>query len=178
MEIQYIGKGIEINDNLKNFMEKKLNKIAKLDQILDITVTLAQEKYRYVADFLIHTRNNTWNIKEESSDIKLSIQQAINKLQRQIAKQRDKVVDRKRRAKDSINSWQVSILSFEESEPKPIILKENRFEIKLMSLEEAYDQLITLKNDFVIFRDANNNRISVLYRRKDGNFGLILPETD
>lgn len=178
MEIQFIGKGIEINDHLRNFTEKKLNKIAKLDQILDITVTLVQEKYRCIADLLIHTRNNTWNIKEESSDIKISIQQAISKLQRQITKKRDKMVDRKRRAKDNISSWPVSILAFEEYETKPRILRENRFEIKPMYLEEAYDQLMALKNDFVIFRDASNNRISVLYRRKDGNFGLILPETD
>jgi len=67
----------------KCFAEKKLKKLGRLEQILEITITLSKEKYRYVADFLIHSKNNTWNIKEESVDIKVSIQQAINKLQKQ-----------------------------------------------------------------------------------------------
>lgn len=163
---------------LKILQKKKLKKIGKLDQILDITITLSKEKYRYVADFLIHSKNNTWNIKEESVDIKVSIQQAVNKLQKQMSKQRDKIVDRKRRAKVSISSWPVSILSFLEEEAAPKILKENKFEIRLMSLEEAYENLLAVKHEFIIFRDSESNRISVLYKRKDGNYGLLMPETD
>jgi len=178
MEIHYVSKGIDINDNVKNFAEKKLKKIGKLDQILDITITLSKEKYRCVADFLIHTKNNLWNIKEESADIKISIQQAVNKLQKQISKQRDKIVDRKRRAKVTISSWPVSVLTFPEEEARPKILQENKFEIRPMSVEEAYDQLLAVRNEFIIFRDMENNKISVLYKRKDGNYGLIVPETD
>ncbi|OGF66069.1 MAG: ribosomal subunit interface protein [Candidatus Fischerbacteria bacterium RBG_13_37_8] len=178
MEIHYIAKGIEITDTIKNFAEKKLQKISRLDQITDITITLIKEKYRIAADLMIHTKNNTWNVKEESNDVKISIQQAVAKLQKQMKRQRDKMVDRKRRAKSDLAFWPVSVLSYGQEETIPKILEENKFEIKIMSLDAAFDLLQALKNDFIIFRDDENNKVSILYKRKDGNFGLITPESD
>ncbi len=178
MDIQYISKGMEISDVIKNFAEKKLQKIRRLDEITDVTLVLTKEKYRFIVDLMIRTKKNTLNIKEESNDIKVSIQQAVAKAQKQMRRQRDKIVNRKRRVKVESSSWAINALTEPRESFLPMIIKESIFDIKLMSLENALEQLQILNKEFLIFRDSDNNKISIIYKRKDGNYGLISPEID
>lgn len=178
MEIQYISKGMEISAAIRNFAEKKLQKIGRLDEITDVTVVLTKEKYRYIVDLMIRTKKNTLNIKEESNDIKVSIQQAVAKAQKQMRRQRDKVVNRKRRVKSDFASWPIATLTDVGETFTPKVLRENLFDIKLMSIENAVEQLQILNKEFLIFRDSDNNKISILYKRKDGNYGLISPDIE
>lgn len=178
MEIQYISKGIEISDAIKNFAEKKLQKIGRLDEITDVTMVLTKEKYRFIVDLMIRTKKNTLNIKDESNDIKVSIQQAIAKAQKQMRRKRDKVVNRKRRIKLESASWSLAQLADTSETVTPRVLRENLFDIKLMSIENAVEQLQVLNKEFLIFRDSDNNKISIIYKRKDGNYGLISPDIE
>jgi putative sigma-54 modulation protein len=178
MEIQYISKGVEITDAIKNFAQKKLQKITRLDEIVDVTMVLTKEKYRYVTDLIIRTKKNVLNIKEESNDIKVSIQQAVSKAHNQMRKQRDKVVNRKRRVKSEYTPWAIGVLSESTESITPRIVRENIYDIKLMSIENALEQIQALNKEFLIFRDSEDNKISIIYKRKDGNYGLITPEID
>lgn len=178
MKIIFKGKHIEVTDAMRNYIEKRLNKIERhFDHILEVIVTLSVEKNRQIVEATLQASRALIRAEEETDDMYASIDKVADKLERQIQKYKEKYLqkthpcsERKRLVNEGVN--------VEDSEPDKIvkIVRTKRFAIKPMSVEEAAMQMDLLGHNFFVFANDNTNKVNVLYKRKDGNFGLIEPE--
>ena len=178
MKIIFKGKHIEVTDAMRNYIEKRLNKIERhFDHILEVIVTLSVEKNRQIVEATLQASRALIRAEEETDDMYTSIDKVADKLERQIQKYKEKYfqkphpgTERKGLVNEGVNA--------EDSESDKIakIVKTKRFAIKPMSVEEAAMQMDLLGHIFFVFANDNTNKVNVLYKRKDGNFGLIEPE--
>ena len=178
MKITFKGKHIEVTDAMRNYIEKRLNKIDRhFDHILEVIVTLSVEKNRQIVEATLQASRALIRAEEETDDMYTSIDKVVDKLGRQIQKYKEKYFQKPNPGsgrKELVNEG----ANIEDSEPDRIakIVKTKRFAIKPMSVEEAAMQMDLLGHNFFVFANDNNNKVNVLYKRKDGNFGLIEPE--
>ncbi len=178
MKIVFKGKHIEVTNAMRNYIEKRLNKIERhFDHILEVIVTLSVEKNRQIVEVTLQASRALIRAEEETDDMYASMDKVADKLERQIQKYKDKYLkkshpgtERKVLDKEGVD--------VEDSESNEItkIVKTKRFAIKPMSVEEAAMQMDLLGHNFFVFANDNTNKVNVLYKRKDGNFGLIEPE--
>lgn len=178
MKIVFKGKHIEVTNAMRNYVEKRLNKIERhFAHILEVIVTLSVEKNRQIVEVTLQASRALIRAEEETDDMYASMDKVADKLERQIQKYKDKYLkkshpgtERKGLDKEGVN--------VEDSESNEIakIVKTKRFAIKPMSVEEAAMQMDLLGHNFFVFANDNTNKVNVLYKRKDGNFGLIEPE--
>ena len=179
MNIEYNGRNYTIDDRVREVVTEKLQKLAKvLDEPIDARVTLSAEKRKFVVDLHLHHRHGSIQAEENSDDNMFeAIGDVVAKAERQAERDKTRRVDRRRR-EASANHWPVEVLAAgtlaDDSGPR--VIKSSRLEIKPMTLEEAAQKLGDSRSEFVVFLDAVSERVSVLYKRKDQNFGLIAPE--
>ena len=182
MNIDYVGRHVDLDDRIRTHTEQKLGKVLRfLFEPIDVRVTLDSEKSRQIAEIHLSHRHGALHAREENSDVFDAIDLAVEHLGRQAQRSRQRAVDRRRRAgreTTGAREWPVEVLDRESVRrgTPPRIVKSSRFEIKPMTLDEAALQLDTSRNDFVVFLDAESGRVSVLYKRRDENYGLIAPE--
>lgn len=181
MNIEYTGRSYQIDDRVRAYAEDKLAKIAKfVQEPVEVRVTLETEKHRQIAEIHVHHRLGVLQATEETGDMYDAINLAVDKVEKQARRSTRKMIDKRRRA-DRVNgreAWPLAVVeraSVGAGGP-PRVIRSTRLQIKPMSIEEAALQLDGAKNDFVVFRDAASDRISVLYKRKDNNYGLIAPD--
>jgi putative sigma-54 modulation protein len=179
--IQITGRQIEVPESLKSFVNSRVPKLEKyVDGITDVHVTLFSERHRQIAEINVHSRGKLYlSAKEASDDLKTSIQQALAKIVGQARKKQEKRIDRKRRAVKSTEAeGTFNVIAADGGPPDsaPRIIESRRFLIKPLSVEEAVLAIEDQGAEFLVFRNAGNDRTNVLYRRPDGNFGLIDPE--
>jgi putative sigma-54 modulation protein len=182
MNIEFVGRHYDIDERTRQFTQDKLDKVMKfLEEPVEIRVTLSEEKHRHIADLHVHHKLGILQAAEEAPAMWDAVQSAVEKVEKQARRSRKKLTGKKRRAAkngDLAAAWPMDVLERDSvsagSEPR--IVKSSHLEIKPMSLEEAALQLDSSKNDFLVFRDAANDRVSVLYKRRDANYGLIVPE--
>lgn len=189
MELSVQGHNLEITTRLRNYVEKKT---ARLDRYMPnlntITVDLTTENTRsaverQVAQITIRDdRGTILRAEERNSDIFAAIDAVIDKLYRQIERYRGK---RKRKNRGRGEEFELGEpLPVEESEEledlneEPSIARTKRFALHPMSAEEAIDQMELLGHDFFVFFNTGDDAINVIYRRRDGNYGLLQPEFD
>ncbi len=159
---------MEVTKNLKDYAEEKIGRFQKyLTKITEATVTLSVEKFRHKAE--VHLKANGSLIQAESitGEMYSSIDDVVEKLARQVKKHKDKIVSHRKKSKSSDIP--------EPSEITPAIIKNKSYDIKPMSVEEAAMQMDLLDRAFFVFTNASSDNINVLYKRNDGNFGLIEP---
>lgn len=160
---------MDLTRNLRDYAEEKIGKFKKyLNNITEATVTLSVEKYRHKAE--VHLKANGSLIQAESitGEMYSSIDEVVEKLARQVKKHKEKTVShRKNKSKSTALP--------ESKETIPSIIKNKSYDIKPMSVEEAAMQMDLLDRDFFVFTNASSGNINVLYKRADGNFGLIEP---
>ena len=178
MRIIFKGKHIEVTDAMRNYIEKRLRKIERhFDHILEVIVTLSVEKNRQIVEATLQTNRALIRAEEETDDMYTSIDKVADKLERQIQKYKEKYFQKPHPGteKKGLANQEVDA---EDSESDKIakIVKTKRFAIKPMSVEEAAMQMDLLGHNFFVFANDNTNKVNVLYKRKDGNFGLIEPE--
>ncbi|MFQ5789218.1 MAG: ribosome hibernation-promoting factor, HPF/YfiA family [Acidobacteriota bacterium] len=181
MNVNFTGRQMDVSNELRIYTETKLKKLHRfIDGITDIHVILSREKYRQIAEVNVHSRGNSYlTAIEESNDLKASIAQAIDKIQAQGKKHRAKRIGKRRRAGRRESSGTFNVLVAEEgtaSSTGPRIIESRRFVIKPLSVEEAVAEMEEGTAEFLVFRNAANERANVIYRRPDGNYGLIDPE--
>lgn len=183
MNVEYQGKGLTISDDLRSFADKKIGKVMKfLEEPIEGRATFEADKHhRLVAD--LHLKHRHGQIQAEEAGA-TSFEEAINavvaKAEKQARRARKKFMDTRRRADRSrpATAWEVEVLdgtSLSEGST-PRVVRVHHLDIKPMTVEEASIALEGAKNDFVVFRHATTERVNVLYRRRDGDFGLIVPE--
>ncbi len=178
MKIIFKGKHIEVTDAMRNYIEKRLNKIERhFDHILEVIVTLSVEKNRQIVEATLQASRALIRAEEETDDMYASIDKVADKLERQIRKYKEKYFQKPHPSSERKGLVNEGV-NIEDSEPDKIakIVKTKRFAIKPMSVEEAAMQMDLLGHNFFVFANDNTNKVNVLYKRKDGNFGLIEPE--
>lgn len=171
MNIIVTGRHFEVTDALRKYAEGKIKKFVRyLSNITEAIVTLSIEKYRHKAEVLLKVNGYLIQAEGITGEIYSSIDEVVEKLERQVKKYKEKLVShRKGEGKANLA---VSVALPQETGK---IIKNKRFELKPMSQDEAVMQMDLLDKDFFIFTNENTGNINVIYRRKDGNFGLIEP---
>lgn len=172
MNIIVNGRHLEVTSALKNYAEKKIQRFDRyLSNISEAVVTLSVEKYRHKVEVLLKVNGVLIQAEGITGDVYSSIDEVAEKLERQIKKYKEKLVSHRK------SEGKVGAIEEETATPVDVgrIIKNKRFELKPMSPDEAAMQMELLDKDFFVFTNDNSGDINVIYRRRDGNFGLIEP---
>ena len=174
MRIITRGKNIDLTDALKVHVEKRLGKISRyFEENTEIQVTLSVVKDTHVVEAtLLLNGGMLIRAEENSADMYASIDMVVEKLERQIRKYKTRINRKARMTGVPAGDEGRSL----EDDDEPKIVRTKRFAIKPMIPDEAVLQMNLLGHDFFVFTNAETNEASVVYRRKDGNFGLIEQE--
>ena len=179
MQLQVKGRNVEVSDSIRRYAEQKLGKLEKhLHELTRVELELAVEKNpsihaNHVAEATIWTKGPTIRAREASVDMRASIDQLTEKLLRQVKNYREKRTRRHVRADGG--PLPEGMTMTEDVEPR--IVKTKQFSVKPMTAEEAILQLELIGHDFFVFRDADTGEVNVVYKRRDGAYGLIEPQT-
>ncbi len=183
MELVIKGKNMEVEKAAQDYIESKLNKLERhLPDIGEVQVELVQEmtksaENRFVVQVTINSHGTLLRGEERAANIYAAIDIVVDVLNRQIERFKDKLYRSRRRISPLKRELAAEELQEERVEGKESrIVKVKRFPVKPMTPEEAADQMELLSHDFFIFFNPESDRFSVLYRRGDGNYGLIEPE--
>ena len=183
-----IGRNFEVTPDIRDLIDKKLGRVIKklFDDVIEYRVVLQVEKYRNICEVLIVGKEHDVKaIQESDESMQDAINAAIDHVKRQAQKHREAIRDHHRkdgsRNKEQVTDWTVQVLEpgrLRESgdHNRPRIIKTNNLPIRPMSIEEAAIRLDDSKNEFIVFRDLDTDKVSVIYRRRDNNLGLIAPE--
>jgi putative sigma-54 modulation protein len=180
MQITTTFRHTEPSDALKAYAEEKLERVRKyIDEPITAQVFLTVEKIRHSADITITAKGITIKASEETNDMYAAIDMVLDKIERQLLRYKERLKDHKPSAENTERMFLKSIVEAESLDirSQPVIIRSKTFSIKPMSVDEAVMQMDLLHKDFLVFTNAGNDAINVIYRRKDGNFGLIEPES-
>jgi putative sigma-54 modulation protein len=175
MQVTVTGRNLEATDALKQYAAERFGKLGKYlpgNAQADITLSVVK-KVHHFADAVIKSNGVLIQASEETEEMYSSIDLLFEKIERRVRKYKEKLVDHKHHAVKSVAAG-TAVTSHPEDRV-PQIIKTKQFDLKPMSSEEAVMQMELLDKDFFIFSNAGSGRISVIYRRKDGNVGLIEP---
>ncbi len=168
-------KNLDPSDHLKSYISEKLNRFDKfLDSAAEAAVVLSVEKHRHTAEVKISGGKLTINGKEETSDMYSAIDMVLDKLEKQIKKNKQKVRDHRTPGKESVKNMAPDE-DGEAGEGRSGQLKIKNIEYKPMDIEEAMMQMDLIRDNFLVFTNSKSDKVNVIYRRKDGNYGLIQP---
>lgn len=168
------GRGFEVTDAIRAFVTDRLKKLGRyVDDIIEIHAFLTVEKYRHEAEVNVHTRRSDLGSTMVSSDMYTSLTGVFNKLETQAKKLKEKRKERKRM--DS-GKRETVVEPLREAGAKGRVIRVNNFNLKPMSIEDAALKMTADKGEFLVFRSTVSDQIAVVYKRKDGNIGLIEPE--
>lgn len=171
MNIIVTGRNIEVTPALKKYAEGKIMKFDRyLSNITEAIVTLSVEKYRHKVEVLLKVNGYLIQAEVITGEIYSSIDEVVEKIERQVKKYKEKLVSHRKEERSS--ELPIRALATEETAK---IIKNKRFELKPMSPDEAVMQMELLSKDFFIFSNETSGEINVIYRRRDGNYGLIEP---
>ncbi|MCK5247140.1 ribosome-associated translation inhibitor RaiA [Candidatus Bipolaricaulota bacterium] len=172
MKIKIAGRHTGASPALRDYVIEKTEALERFfDRIVSVDVVLSVERERQIADFHAHlTNRKRINAREESTDMYASIDKAIDRLKRQLIKFKDQLQEVKDRSAIDVQADE----SEEEIPGKRIIRSEAYFP-KPIAAEEAALQLEAIDKEFLVFIDIEVDQIAIIYRRRDGNFGLIEP---
>lgn len=194
MQVNVTFRRIAATDALRRYAEEKVQRVAKyLHRPIDAHVILSVVKRRHVAEIVLNADRTTLSAKEETGDLYSAIDAASDKLEQQVRKHTGKMKNHKvsattlrQRTAEVVPlapaatgpGLRMDVIRAESFSRRngPEIIKTTRLPVKPMSVEEAVMQMDLMSNDFLVFRNAATESLSVVYRRKDGNYGLIEPE--
>lgn len=178
MQVKIHGRNFEISPRLQEYVEAKASRLDRyLGTINEVRVDLAVENTRsaqdsQVAQFTVRSKKTILRAEERSDDMFASIDAVLDKLHRQIERYKGKRQQRKRGSEIELDLMPEEM----EGEPGREIVRVKRFEVLPMSADEAIEQMELLGHDFFIFYNAEDAALNLIYRRKDGNYGLLQPE--
>ena len=188
MELIVKSRNAKVSERQRAHIEEKMNKLARyLDQISKMTIEIAEEQRRTegvvhrVQATLVGEHGILLRSEQRATELYAAVDEVADTLQRQIKRYKEKhwrrgklrrqggeIVDA---APEAVNGAAAAV-----EEQRPRIMRTKEFEVKPMFSDEAVEQMELLGHNFFVFRDAETSRINVLYRREDGNYGLIVPD--
>jgi putative sigma-54 modulation protein len=172
MEFEFTGRHVEITPAIERLARKELE---KLGRILDSApmrahIILTSEKYRQCTEIIVYWRDSVFAGQAENSDLSQSISAAAGRVQKQVLRLNDKFKSKKRKR---VLARVVAEATGPENAAAARIIPARRYRVKPMTAEEAATLVQDSPDQFIVFRDAETNKVGVLYKRKDKNFGLI-----
>ena len=180
MQVTTTFRHMEQSDALKTYAEEKLDRVSKyIDEPINAQVYFAVEKkIRHIVEIVITAKGISTKASEATNDMYASIDAVIDKIERQLKRYKEKIKAHKPNGDDRGRQLSKKIFEAEsiETSDEPVVIKTKTETAKPMSVEEAVMQMDLLHKDFIVFTDSVSSEINVLYRRKDGNFGLIEPQ--
>ncbi|MBA2732631.1 MAG: ribosome-associated translation inhibitor RaiA [Acidobacteria bacterium] len=177
MEFEYTGRHIDVTPALRAHVEDHFQKIEQIfnDSTARAHVIIEVEKNRQIGEILVHWRDHTLTATDTNADMYMALTRAIAKIEKQAIKLKKKIIDRKQGARRISSITVQPDEQLDASPPAPRIINARRYIVKPMTAEEASMILSGEDDQFLVFRDADTDRVGVLYKRSDGNFGLIEP---
>jgi len=178
MQVNITFRNMFATDALRNHVTEKLSKVVDkyLDKVTEAHVTLSLERYLHHADINLHAGHFHVRGKEKSEDMYASIDMACDKIERQLKKYKDRLKSHRPahvHAREPVRvRYEIFAPSVTDGLP-PEVVRSNEFLAKPMSVEEALMQMDLMNNDFLVFTRPDSREVNVVYRRKDGNYGLI-----
>lgn len=173
MRITVSGKNMDVTDALRNTVNKKMSKLEKyFNKDVEVITTVSVERNRHIFEVTIPFNGTILRAEEVTEDMYNSVDKAVDILERQIRKHKTKL-EKRHQAGDSIKFENIQVLP-EDNEPK--IVRTKKFAVKPMDEEEAVLQMELIGHSFYVFRNGETDEVNVVYKRKDGNYGLIEPE--
>jgi putative sigma-54 modulation protein len=177
MQTSVTFKNIDPSDNLKSYVGDKLDRFDKfLDNPAEANVVLAVEKFRHIAEINISGDRLSIIGKEETVDMYSAIDMVLDKLEKQIKKNKEKIREHRSVAKNRTRSMPDEEINLPDEDFERQI-KIRNIEYKPMDIEEAVLQMDLIEDNFLVFTNARSDQINVLYRRRDGHYGLIQPSS-
>jgi putative sigma-54 modulation protein len=190
MKVMVNGRNIEVTDYMREYVTKKVGRLERyLPQIGEVRADLNQNMTRsaddrYTAQITIWTNGQILRAEESTSDIFASVDATVDKISSQIRRFKGRRNDSKRRASHAaIREVEIEAAEIAEelaaAEEEPgYIIRRKQFLVEPMDEEEALEQMELLGHDFFVFHNPQTNSVNVIYRRKDGNYGLLIPSAN
>jgi putative sigma-54 modulation protein len=181
MSVDITGRHIEVTEPIRKFATDRLERLRGIsDEMLEVHFTLTVEKHqRHIAELNIKTRRDFYHGDEVSTDMYTSIAAVVDKVEKQILRDKERNVTRKRHNNNHKGEviTTTSIIEVEEilGEQLPRIIRMNEVAAKPMSVDDAAVEIGGSDREFLVFRNADTERLNVVYKRKDGNIGWIEP---
>ena len=184
MQFEYTGRHVEVTPAIRRHVEEHFQKLdhvfegsstARAHVIIDVA------KNRQIAEILLHWRDHTLTAKDTNADMYQALTRCVDKIEKQALKLKKKIIDRVQTAAPlstlAPDAAAPDGAGRSENPPRPAarIVQQRRYRVKPMTPEEAVLALEGDDNQFLVFRDSDTNGVSVLYKRKDGSYGLIQP---
>lgn len=181
MQVTVTFRHMDSSDPIRTYAEEKVGRMKKyIDEPIDAHVVLSVDsKIRHLAEVTMVAKGITIKAREATEDMYAAIDAVADKIDRQLKKYKEKIKrhkplsEKERRVQKTV----VAAQSVEEGHAEPQIVRTSTFSVKPMSVEEAVMQMDLLHKDFLVFTDSATEELNVVYRRDDGNFGLIAPAT-
>ena len=185
MKLQILAKNnVEVTETIRTYVERKVGKLGRYLPTLDeCKVEITREgtklpEQRFTVQVTLDSRGVLIRAQEKSKDMRAAVDRVVDVLSKRIERYKGKLYDKSRGVYFARQGAAIEEEEIEEEEieaPKRVV-KTKRFLVKPMPIDEAISQMELLGHDFFLFLDADTERLNLLYRRDDGNYGLIEPE--
>jgi len=180
MQIDVTFRHMEVSEPVRAYVEEKLDRVKKyIDEPIDAQAVLSVEKkIRHKAVVTISAKGITIKASEETNDMYAAVDAMVDKIERQLKRYKEKLKKHKPASgkERQVQKTVFAAESIDTGSLEPTIIRSNSFPVKPMAVEEAVMQMDLLHKDFLVFTDSTTEEINVVYRRKDGNYGLIVPQ--
>lgn len=174
MVVHFTARQMDLTPEIRAYCEKRLKTLEKLlGSVIEVDLILSVEKYRHKVEIHIKAKGAGLVVAEETHDLMNSLNLAFENLEKKVKKEREKFREKKRRK--GRERKQFSLVAERDVESRRIF-KSGDYSLKPMPLEEALLQFDLEKKDVFLFRKSGSDKWAVIYRRKDGHYGLIEPE--
>ena len=172
MKITIVGRKVNLRDNFKELAEKKLSKFDRIfDEDAEATVTVTVERNRQTVEITIKQRGMIYRAEETTQEMNEALDHVVAALGKQIRRNKTKLERTKK-----MQPVELTDTYYDEPDEEYQLVRTKRFFVKVMTPEEAILQMNLLGHEFFMFRDDVSGEINVVYRRKDGDYGLLEPE--
>ena len=179
MQVHVTFRHMESSDALRTYAEEKSARLARyLVEPIEVHWALSVEKIRHIADATVVAGGVSIKAREDTPDMYSAIDMTMDKLEKQVKRHKEKVKDHKSHGAEPAEAElaEAELVEAAEAEPSTggprIVRRENAF-VKPMSVEEAALQMDVVDKGFLVFKDAATEQVNVIYRRDDGDYGLI-----
>ena len=179
MKIKIFGKNIEVTQGIKSAVEEKLGKLDKYfaeETRADVTLSVSRNDHK--VEVTIPVKGNIIRAEEVSDDMYASIDLVEETIERQLVKYKNKLVDRQKGHREDFSMAYIDTEYDDADEEAIKIVRTKSFGIKPMDPEEACVQMELLGHNFFVFLNADTDEVNVVYKRKNGSYGLIEPMFD
>ncbi len=176
MEIIIRGDKIKVTDAMKDYIEEKIGKVNKYIENSDnyrATVVVKEKGHLQIVEVTIPLKSFILRSEETQEDFHAAVDKTVDKLERQIRKNKTKIMAKQAKTYDFSFA---EIPDYVEEEEEREIIKRKKIEVKPMDEEEAIIQMELLNHQFYMYKDSDTNKYAVVYKRKDGGYGVIESE--